>query len=264
MIRFIELLDRNLNADWKIDFFKKLFTVKVINTDYFKQLEQYKHDKVKGKLKKLYKYCTFDSKGYNISNLKNNELYLSNPNIFNDPFDSYFNLYIDENDKGDFLTYFRNDLRIACLSEVPNSLLMWSHYADKHTGFCIEYDFSHIDEIINNIMPVMYSSTLPDLSNIKPNIYFLQLFTILKAEVWNYELEWRFILELTSNIKDKLKYIYKSNKGDYFLKVPKPKKIVLGAKISEENKKIITKISSKMEIEVVRATLSDNKFELYI
>ena len=31
---------------------------------------------------------------------------------------------------------------VSCFIEKPNNMLMWSHYADKHTGICVEYDFS--------------------------------------------------------------------------------------------------------------------------
>jgi len=34
----------------------------------------------------------------------------------------------------------KEKLRICCFSEVPDSILMWSHYAKHHQGFCIEYD----------------------------------------------------------------------------------------------------------------------------
>lgn len=30
---------------------------------------------------------------------------------------------------------------IACFSESIESVLMWSHYADSHKGFALEYDF---------------------------------------------------------------------------------------------------------------------------
>ena len=31
-------------------------------------------------------------------------------------------------------------LGILCLSEKRDDILMWSHYADGHTGFCLEFD----------------------------------------------------------------------------------------------------------------------------
>lgn len=31
-----------------------------------------------------------------------------------------------------------NNFAITCFSETPDNILMWSHYADKHSGFCVE------------------------------------------------------------------------------------------------------------------------------
>lgn len=30
---------------------------------------------------------------------------------------------------------------LTCFSKISNSILMWSHYGNKHTGFCVEYNF---------------------------------------------------------------------------------------------------------------------------
>ena len=30
--------------------------------------------------------------------------------------------------------------RVFCLTTSPSSLLMWAHYADKHNGYCVEFD----------------------------------------------------------------------------------------------------------------------------
>ena len=35
---------------------------------------------------------------------------------------------------------FIKSIGVACLTEVPDSILMWSHYAQNHTGYCIGFD----------------------------------------------------------------------------------------------------------------------------
>src|SRR5579863_196726 len=39
----------------------------------------------------------------------------------------------------DFLKLIPNRWRIYCLTPVPDSTLMWSHYADDHRGICLEF-----------------------------------------------------------------------------------------------------------------------------
>ena len=91
--------------------------------------------------------------------LKCGELYYSSPNRFNDPYDSlmrwdeqilsrYF-----QNDKYRYVlcrhaiydsktlaASIRNRFRVSCFSEVPDSPLMWAHYAMNGAGFCAEYE----------------------------------------------------------------------------------------------------------------------------
>jgi len=38
---------------------------------------------------------------------------------------------------------FDEQIGALCLSEVPDSLLMWSHYAASHTGFAVEFNGHH-------------------------------------------------------------------------------------------------------------------------
>lgn len=46
---------------------------------------------------------------------------------------------------------------IGCLAEDYKNRLMWSHYADSHKGFCVEYDFSLSDLASIVPLPVCYS-----------------------------------------------------------------------------------------------------------
>lgn len=51
---------------------------------------------------KLYKYCSFDIKGYNVNNIKSEILHCSEPMIFNDPFDTNIGLGIHEMIRAEF------------------------------------------------------------------------------------------------------------------------------------------------------------------
>lgn len=99
--------------------------------------------------------------------LTKGELYFSNPDEYNDPFDSKF-YFMKSYKKIDAIRYFESrpllerqganevinnsfnydkfvelissvssDFRIFCLSADPLNILMWSHYASNHSGICI-------------------------------------------------------------------------------------------------------------------------------
>ena len=110
---------------------------------------------------------------------------------------------------------------VTCFAERPDNVLMWSHYANKHTGFCVEYDFSKLKstEAKSMLFPVIYSknrAVLPlglfdfsDIKNVKlvenslpiPEIVEALL---IKSEVWQYEEEWRIICFLKNLNEQKL------------------------------------------------------------
>ena len=77
--------------------------------------------------------------------------------------------------------------RVTCLSERMDSPLMWSHYANKHYGFCLEYDFTttmterrYPDLLPAQLLlfPVCYSEKRPLLSKAlfdgKTTMYYIK------------------------------------------------------------------------------------------
>lgn len=90
---------------------------------------------------------------------------------------------------------------VLCLSEVPDSLLMWAHYAASHTGFVVEFDSSHgyfdqrrseSDEFYH-LRRVLYRTTRPSAS--LTEFDGPELFTV-KSDHWAYENEWRIMKPL--------------------------------------------------------------------
>ena len=51
----------------------------------------------------------------------------------------------------------RKGLAVVCFTEDVKSILMWSHYANNHRGFCIEYKLAQTD-LSKQIRKVIYSS----------------------------------------------------------------------------------------------------------
>lgn len=118
--------------------------------------------------------------------------------------------------------------QIACFSEKKNSMLMWSHYADNHRGFVLEYDLRKMafparpvipqadsDAVYAAmLLPVVYSErrynatqigkylilndflhtyNAQNISNPVPDVFYLFKIFLNKAKCWEYENEWRLI-----------------------------------------------------------------------
>lgn len=96
---------------------------------------------------------------------------------------------------------------ILSLTERPDNLLMWAHYADSHQGFIIEFDpessffnqrRSNVDEY-GYLREVKYSETRPSL--ILEEIKDLSPY-LTKGNVWKPECEWRMMLPICMRNKE--------------------------------------------------------------
>ena len=58
--------------------------------------------------------------------------------------------------------FISEHMGVACFSEEKSSLLMWSHYAENHAGYCLEYRTDDIkkafDESVYGLFPITYTS----------------------------------------------------------------------------------------------------------
>lgn len=151
---------------------------------------------------------------------------------------------------------------VSCFSESPLNILMWSHYADKHRGFCVEYDLKNVfDEYGYDQLfcPVVYSkkrvSVLLNSKNRRKykgyDINIVHAFDSLfiKSKIWSYEKEWRKIV-LDDND------IVKFNNDIHISRV------YLGANISDDNAKMIKEICREQKIPISQLFLDSSFYKL--
>jgi len=91
--------------------------------------------------------------------------------------------------------------RVYCLSPRSTSELMWSHYAAKHQGVCLE--FAVRNELFCTALPVTYAESYPrffmtGFSGLDEQIAPL----LTKSAVWSYEQEFRLISDEEGNPRD--------------------------------------------------------------
>lgn len=142
---------------------------------------------------------------------------------------------------------------IACFCETVQSITMWSHYADYHKGFALEYNSNQLLRLKNlGIYPVIYDEERYDASiyliwfwahmtgyNIPQPDKMSHIKCVLhKSQEWEYEKEWRMINYLPRNILEE-------NVSSVYLK---PKAIYYGCEISQENKKDLHEIAIRKNI----------------
>ena len=88
---------------------------------------------------------------------------------------------------------------VCCVSEVGKDILMWSHYANAHQGFCLQFsnelsvpDLKHTRRRIVPLT-IKYSRHYPIADPVSENRDNVVVPLITKAEQWKYEQEWRMI-----------------------------------------------------------------------
>lgn len=162
----------------------------------------------------------------------------------------------------------RKSILVSCFSLDYKSILMWSHYSDKHKGICIEYDIN--DE--ENFKNVIYKKKEPcfQLTRIMKiilghdfigeeihsdiDLYGFALKPILaKYTDWKYEKEVRCAFSAKSTDER----IWAD--GDkIFLRMPKPRKVYIGCKADEDYIRDIKKVVG--DIPVQRMRIVDGKY----
>lgn len=80
---------------------------------------------------------------------------------------------------------------VYCLSAKNDDILMWSHYADGHKGFCLEFEGSTDKTFLKRAKQVNYQKELLIINYFDKN--WLPKVLLTKSEQWRYEEEWRII-----------------------------------------------------------------------
>ncbi len=238
---------------------------------------------------KVYKYRKVTN--YSLQNFMDDTIWMSNPKDFNDPFDSVttepeykVNVVVDrlkENVKNDeaikkiegvFTSELIEELEsmfdrglvhrlqfsflVACLSETNESVLMWSHYADDHKGFCVEYSGNEIykNEIVNKrFFPVKYVTK--EEYSIPVSAMALEysgLYSVLcKTEDWAYEKEWRICFGI------------EELGVPHNLQLPKATGVYIGVKMPDDDRKRVIDIAHRKNIPIYLEKLNNVERKIY-
>ena len=85
-------------------------------------------------------------------------------------------------------------ISLYCLSEVNDEILMWSHYADKHRGYCLMFAATDETPFFGEAQRVIYSENLPVIDIVNDTAHDKATKTLLtKCVDWKYEKEWRIV-----------------------------------------------------------------------
>ena len=156
---------------------------------------------------------------------------------------------------------------VICFTNEPLNYLMWSHYANSHNGFCIEWDGNHIKP-----QEIHYQKSIPEfdlLKLIKTNFGLLNEASLLedawsklniKLDEWKYEQEYRF------QLSHAMKKLIVEDLGNIALVQAQPewvKSIIFGYRMPQSTRSyIMERLPSSMEYKEI--IISDNQSQLRV
>ncbi|BBQ03591.1 hypothetical protein BSFA1_87190 (plasmid) [Burkholderia sp. SFA1] len=150
----------------------------------------------------------------------------------------------------------KDGFKVCSFSERSDSTLMWAHYANYHSGFCIEYDISSLPfrhPLALNMYPVIYREKPFDATESfiryqERNRLHLNMAALVKSTDWSYEKEWRLVF--SNGVL--------ATPGPF--KMPKPKAVYLGSHIGENHATDVLQICTDKGIPVYKMQHSLDSF----
>lgn len=173
------------------------------------------------------------------------------------------------------------NLGVVCFSSDFKSLLMWSHYADFHKGFCLKYDAKNIpgdlpkiikflDNMnhditykdshpkrllvpilyLDHMLPICETFTDSNITGLQHHLHIIECCSC-KSKVWEYEKEWRLIVEL-------------DDPAARDIDINKPVGIYLGSLISSDHEAKLRKYGKDLNIPVKKLHLDLDTFRLNV
>ena len=210
---------------------------------------------------KLYKY--YSQYEYLKETILDNTIYFGDVKEFNDPYeeDAVFRNKKDRKLYGLFADTSKNmksKSKICCFSKTPNNYILWSYYANKHKGFCVEFDFKNVTNLnfgfcktsmfrhqivfgeIDYNNPIIEFDEFP--SHELFDEQYLQFF-YKKYDYWKHEEEIRALLMSDNSIKVKIPNTY-------------IKSIILGCKCDDDKKVEMLIKSCKRKVPITKTFIS--------
>jgi len=239
----------------------------------------------------------YDSRKHAKDSIEGKYIYMSENSTFNDPFEGILHADYENGENAQIFRYFletqklNNDeifklkreldipekkkeyaekmkkdhernvkaAGIFCCSRIPGNITMWSHYAEKHQGVCLEYDILKDLYAFDFVNPVEYTEIFPEKASLLEILnnfdkLLLNVSLLTKSDCWENEQEIRVVkINQTGKIEINSDCL---------------KSIIFGLRCPEKDKEEIINIMLEKgydkNTEIKRAVKAENAYKLNI
>ena len=171
----------------------------------------------------------------------------------------------------DMRTYMRKASLVYCMTERYDNHTLWETYADKYSGFCVEYSFENFLDVpfddykhLAYMFPMTYRKVKPYFNIIPfvdgafrqyickdeswkndPELYAdLNMQLYYKSKDYEYEHEWRFSIKNAGNSKQRFPFIHA---------------IYVGYNIAPNNLMRLHTIAKKLHVPIYQQRINNSK-----
>jgi len=144
---------------------------------------------------------------------------------------------------------------VYCLTAKPDNILIWSYYADGHSGVCLRFRMEDLFVSYCRdgglLVPVEYLATYPTVPYFGSGVITLVHGGIgTKATAWEHEVEWRIVHPKIS--------------GALPCRRPALDGIILGCRISIEDERFVRELAVSFGIPVLKASKMEREYGIQI
>lgn len=154
--------------------------------------------------------------------------------------------------RADLIHVYRHKVGLYCLTERNDSILMWSHYAADHTGYCLEFEATDYTPVFGTAQRVSYADAYPEINFYNtPNEDKVAFSFLTKFTDWSYEREWRIV-------------DHDTGPGSREYPSELLKSVTFGLRMKDENKALIKKwlAARGTPVRIYQAIQGKDRFEV--
>jgi hypothetical protein len=140
---------------------------------------------------------------------------------------------------------------VLSLSATDRNILLWSFYADGHTGLCLRFQATNRTPFFGRAVPVNYVSSYPEVPITSPPAEQVDAFLLTKAADWRFEEEYRII-------------DHDRGAGDKVFPAELLTGVILGVRMTADDKELVAGWLQKRkpQLELLEASVASGSYAL--
>ena len=150
--------------------------------------------------------------------------------------------------------HLATNIGLCCLSTTNTNILMWSHYAQEHQGYCLEFVASDTTPFFGEAQKVSYATDFPVINYFNtPRDVQLDFVFLTKFEGWKYEEEYRIV-------------DHQEGAGLRAYPTNLLKSITFGMRMPQDDKRKIRQWLSKRghDVKILEAAIHEREFKIVL